>query len=248
MKRLAAFLLLCVLAVPAAAQDASKETKDPTPQHAARFQVVFNSGRKITGIVRGTSLWTREVGGAWESCDEQDEGAGIKLWFIKQQYGYVWIKREEVKEIVEVTVPGEDPEAELSDLRDKAREKAAEERRRIREEKAAAAAEKAAAAEAAGAEGEKPADGDAQQGESAADQIADYTALLVKYPPGRWTLETPDKIRQRFVTNGQGATDEEKAFLEIFERWKKAYETWKKSKTETEAPTDTTADGTGSGS
>ena len=76
---------------------------------------------------------------------------------------------------------------------------------------------------------EEGAEGEAKEGDDASGKIAEYTALLVRFPPGRWTLESPEKIRHRRVILGIPPSQEDIEFLEVFEQWKGAYKMWRKA-------------------
>ena len=77
------------------------------------------------------------------------------------------------------------------------------------------------------------------------DKIAEYTALLVRFPPGRWNLESPKKIRHRRVILSIAPSDEDIAFLEVFDQWKDAYAMWRKAqKAKEEADAKAKADAT----
>jgi len=62
--------------------------------------------------------------------------------------------------------------------------------------------------------------------EEAADAET-LASLLITYPPTRWSPDTPEEIERRKVVLGLFPSDEETAFLGVFEDWLRAYNAWR---------------------
>lgn len=244
-----ALALAAALAAPALAQEAPKQepakdaAQDPAAGAPRRFVTVkYVHGGSVRGVIEAGVLWEkRDADGKWVPAKAGERGASLRVAYVDGVDGSVVLPGERVKEVV---VDGPCTDAQLDKIRDgiaASAAKAAEARRAAAEKRAAdekRAAEERAAAEKAKAETPAPkADGTAPAAPAdkpAADTVDPatrkrWTDLLVKYPPSKWTPETPDEIQRRFIVRHLPATKEEREFLAVFEEWKPAYLDWKKS-------------------
>jgi hypothetical protein len=205
---------------PAPAQPAAGETEPVTPVRGVRYRVTLKSGRTLTGVVTAASTFERRQGSNWVAAEQETPGAGLRLFFPHDQEGFVFVASRDIKSAEKVGDLTEDEGREMAQQRTVGARKAAEERDRLRKERdAREQADKAKAAEA-----EKTRTEETGKPE---DQVARYTALLAKFPPSRWTPETPKEIERRRVVMDLLPTEDEREFLAVFEEWSKAYAAWK---------------------
>jgi hypothetical protein len=241
MSRLAPLVLVLFLAVPATAQEkpapkpdpeppaqpAKPATEDPMPEEevdlsqAHWYRVRLVTGESMLGLAREGRLWEVLIRGSrWDPAEREAEGSGIRLWYVKRQLGYVF-------------VPAGDVVGNPRDLG----QASADDARRIREDRERAKARAKAARERAiemtkrnrerlkqrrKGTGE---DAQAEAGAKPEDFLTEpQKALLRKFPADKWSPNTPDKIQHRKVILGLFPTDEEKAFLEVFDKWKAAFD------------------------
>lgn len=257
-------LALCLLTALAAASPALAQDSDGSAEPAQRrridgvqCRVELHSGRRLSGVVTRKSIWERPVrsqaGYGWEEVDRDHPDAGVRLWYVALQDGYVFVKQADVAKLESLGELSLDASNAIADATEQSRLEAKAERLRLQQERAERIAAERAAAEAeeaateAEAEAEATADAEGGTEEAAAtepaDQVAKYTALLVRFPPSRWSLDTPQKVEHRRVILGLAPSTEEKEFLEVFEEWKRAYAVWQKAQQEN-PPTE--GDATGS--
>jgi hypothetical protein len=209
------------------------------PVRGTRYKVTMKTGRTLFGVVVAEKVFERREGLIWNTAEKAAPGAGVRLFFVKDQEGFVFVTSRDLRNaerIGDVTI---EEGKVLAQQHIVGARRADEERDRIRKDRAAKeeAAKAKAAAEAdqskATADGAKtptpaaPGAAAAPAAPSAEDQIARYTALLMKFPPGRYTPDTPKDIEKRRVVMDLFPTDEEKQFLAVFAEWSKAYAAWK---------------------
>jgi hypothetical protein len=230
------------------------------PVRGVRYRVWMRTGRSMEGVVRAKSVFeTRARDGSYVPADEDEAGAGVRFWFPGAQDGFIFMELRDIQRLEELGELSADEGRSLARARAEAAARAAEERFQIKARRAAAEAAAKAAAEAAekgeeGAddadgtgEGDEPetgdgpaADGPAADGSEASEEPAEdedagrMAALLLKFPPTRWSLDSPKEIERRKVILGLFPSDEEKAFLAVFDEWKVAYAAWAEA-TEDEA-------------
>lgn len=241
------FALLLFAACPAWAQDGSKsaesaesaskadgkksaETKtktaakrEPTaPIVGVQVKISLKSGGTFKGVRRGP-LYVKLEAGRYVEADPKDKGAGVRLFFPRAQKGSVVVAMVLIEEVSELGELSPTEGRHLARSIDRAEERAARERAEAKAaaELAAIEAEKARLLTAASTV-EKTAEDLAR-----AAEMAEFAALLSRFPPGTWTDETPDEIAKRRVVLGITPTEEDMAFLKTFETWKKAYAVWK---------------------
>ncbi len=260
MSRSIALALALLLTVPALAEDHEVEKPADARIVGVRYSLLMRTGREIGGIVRVRGVFERRVRGVWEECDPEDKGAGVRLWYPKKQDGYTFHPIIQIKKLDELGAVTADESASIHRARHAAQRRADGERaelKRKREEAARRRAEAEAAekGEDKPAAEEKPAEDKPADKPSASDEEKKrderFEELLLQYPPTDWKPDRPKKIERRRVVLGLFPSDEEKAFLEVYDEWNAAYEWWAakiadSSKTDGEEPTDGEADGEGS--
>lgn len=207
-------------AVPAErAPGASEEQVDLSEAHW--FRVKLNTGESLLGLARPGRLWEVQIRGSrWDPVEKDAEASGIRLWYVKRQLGFVFVPSKDI-----IGKPRDLGQATAADAqkiredRERAKRRAEESRQRAIEHTKRMRERLAARRKGGDAEGEAAAEADPMDSLSGAQQ-----ALLRKYPPDKWTPNTPDKIRHRFTILGIPAKDNEKAFLEVFDKWKNAWD------------------------
>ena len=53
-----------------------------------------------------------------------------------------------------------------------------------------------------------------------------FAELLGRFPPEKWKPTTPADIEHRRIILGVNPTEEDRAFLAVFDEWKKAWDAW----------------------
>lgn len=245
---LAALALTAALVVDARAQDeppvekpvpAEAEKPAPTrevePVRGVRYRVWMKSGRSMEGIVRAKSVFeAHDPSAGYRPANEDEDGAGVRFWFPGAQDGFIFMPLSAIDRLEELGELSAEEGRNLARARVEAAERAEKERFQIKARLEAAEAETAAKAKAAaeaeveaGAETAEPRPAEERAEETAKDDEAGrMAALLLRFPPTRWTPESPKEIQRRKVILGLFPSDEEKAFLEVFDEWKQAYEAW----------------------
>ncbi len=259
MTRLAAVALVLTLPAFAFAQDRPADAEQPPvvtppsqpvprddeplqPVVGVKYSVELKTGNELIGIVRAKEVferWTKR--GGFEPADQDEDGAGLRLWFPRAQDGYIFVHVVEMKRVEELGAITADEGRAIALAQRDAKRRALAERQDVVARLAAAEAARQAEKEATAA-----ADEAATTEEEGVTEVetktlsAEHVALLDKYPPSRWNLETPKEIQRRKVVLGLFPSEEEKAFLEAFPQWKVAYEKWQSVKALAETPADTT--------
>jgi hypothetical protein len=179
----------------------------------------------VKGVRRGP-LYVKFESGRYVETESTDYHAGIRIYFPRLQNGVLTVAMNLVKSVEELGELSTTEGAQIARAIDDAETRADEDRRRLREqhERDLVEAEKADLMAAA----KKPVEVSAESLAQAA-RMAELTALLTRFPPSSWSLESPDKIAHRRVILGIQPTDEDMAFLRAFGDWKEAFELWKAS-------------------
>lgn len=215
------------------AKPAPAADRDPAPVRGIRYRVELKSGSVLEGVIRARGVFERraKVGG-YESADENDKGSGVRIWFPSRQDGFIFMPLESVKRIDELGSLSVDEGRTIARARVAAKKRANGERvqlramRRAAEEAASRADIEAveAADEAEAIASVKPRPAQLTDEEAADERV--LAALLITYPPTRWSPETPAEIQRRKVVLGLFPSDEETAFLGVFDDWLRAYNAW----------------------
>jgi len=230
MRKLVVLALLLAFATPGAAEDGQ-------PMTGARYQLTLKTGRTFVGIVRGQSLYEKRVKGHYLKSAKGEKGAGVRLWYPGQQYGYVFLRSLEITKVEMIEEVGEDETRLFAEIRERSRKRAQAERKRLRDEREERERVEIARIQADedAKKGDAPDEPTSRASKTEAQKLGDYTVLLLKYPPGRWTLKTPENIRHRKTVLGLAPSDEEAAFMAVFDDWKTAYAVWRKAQSADEA-------------
>jgi len=209
-----------------ATEPAAKPAADAeSPVRGARYQITLNTGRSLIGVVTSDSVFERRDGVSWVASDKDVPGAGVRLYFVKDADGFVFVPTKDMKSAEKLEELSDRDGHDLAKRRVAAAHRADEERDHLRKEreKRAAKAKEDEAEQAAVHEEAKAAEHEL----SAEEQLARYTSLLTKYPPGKWTLDTPKDLERRRIVMDLFPNEEEKAFLAVYDDWAKAYALWK---------------------
>lgn len=225
MKSARAALLVLAAATAAWAEDPAGEGE--------RLRVQIRGGGTVEGVVLAKGTWERRhpVDG-WVAAKRAEKGAGVRLWWVNDIDGFQFVEADEVVATKSLGTVTAQEAADAAKRRKAASERAAAERVRIDEAKAkeADAAEKAKAlleeVEKATQEAEaaKLVDVAKQEDKAKAKRWAE---LLAQFPPDRWSPDTPSEIERRKVTLHVFPSEDEQAFLKVFDEWKEAWTAWK---------------------
>jgi hypothetical protein len=222
---------------PAAEAPAAQPAADVEPIRGTRYQITLRTGTTLTGVVTCEKVFERRDGLNWVAADKEAPGAGVRLYFVKDADGFVFILKKDMKDAEKLEDISEREGRDLAKRRVAAQHRADEERdqlRKERERREAKAKEKAEAEEKAGDETSK----EHAAAMTPEEQLAHYQALLKKYPPGKWTLDSPKDIERRRIVMDLFPNEEEKAFLAVYDDWAKAFAVWKAAKDAAKATDD----------
>ena len=195
------------------------------PVRGIRYRVWLKSGRSMEGIVRAKGVFeVHESDTGYRPADDDEAGAGVRFWFPKAQDGFIFMPVSAMERLEELGELSTDDGRSIARARVDAAQRAQRERFHI---KTLRAADEDAEAEAAAAQAEQGAE-EALEEEIVTEEVAagEMAALLLRFPPDRWTLDRPKEIERRKVILGLFPSDEEKDFLAVFDQWKIAYEAW----------------------
>lgn len=223
---------------PAATPEARPAGTDPAVGDPAVGDIVrvrLRSGRSVEGVVLAKGAWERrDPARGWIGVPKSDRGAGVRLWFTSDLQGYQWVA---VSDVTKIEVVGKSTDASRRDAEVRRAEEAKrteEARRRADEAKTKAAeaelrakAEDLAADVAKAKAGAEAALAAAKKSDEA--KAARWAELLSRFPPDRWTPETPKEIERRKVVMHLFPSDDEQAFLEVYSEWAEAWAGWKKA-------------------
>jgi len=205
---------------------------DPEPVVGVRYRVSLKSGRLLEGVVRAKSIFERRARtGGYEPADDSDVNAGIRVWFPANQDGFIFMRLTAILRMDELGSLSVAEGKSIARARVASRRRADSERVQLAAARIAAEkAEAAAAAEAEAVETEaiastKPRDERDGEADAADEQV--LASLLIKYPPTRWSPESPAEIERRKVVLGLFPSVEETAFLDVFDDWLRAYNAWR---------------------
>ncbi len=196
--RLAAGLFLFASVTSALAQGVN----GPPKPCDLRVQVDLKNSSSIVGIVTSGALVERLGRSGYEPIeDQQERGAGIRIFYYRNQDGFLFLPYRDIRE---VQVLGTLTPEESRTLRDAVAHAELVTRNKdelARRSKAAAEARKADAA-----------------------SEADGRALLARFPPEKgYSKQLYGDLRRREIVNREKLGAEEQAFVASFEAWEKAY-------------------------
>jgi len=235
---------------PAAAKSEDK-TEPAAKDDAAQFDAVaagdrvrlkFRGGRMLDGVVLAKDGWERrDPKDGWVAAKRTDKGAGLRLWWVQDLDGYQFVR---AADIVELRSQGAVPQDELEALarRRKASADATDKRREAHDaDRARMAAEEAKAR--ALLEQVEQAKQEARELElqQAKEELqrrkgARWSELLEKFPPEKWTPDTPAEIQRRKIVLDVFPTEKEQEFLKLYDEWKEAWDAWKAAQDHADEP------------
>ncbi len=258
----AAFAALLAAALPAVAQeaprpgpaseggDAAPRAEDPQAQvevKGNRFRVKLRVGSEIEGVLPRGLFWEKQDRiGDYVPAKEKDKGAGIRLYYVLNMEGELFIKRADIalrEESGASSLVLRDLGALTEEQKSAIRERVLAQRRKViedREKTVKAEMEKFAKEEEEKKRKETEKQGAAKEGEASAPASEDEEAkkgdaLLAKYPPPDWGEEKIKDIEHREVVLGVFRNEQEKEFIDNFALWKASKERMDKAEAERKA-------------
>ncbi len=224
--------------------EAPEDDENAVDVKGNRFRVHLKNGSAIVGVLPHGLVWEKEDEyGSFTEAKETDPGSGLRLFFVLDLEGEIFLRREDmsrdeqgklmVRDLGELT---EEQKAVIrAQILKEKRKVLIDRENAIREELARLKAEEAAKAAEAG-KGEGGAKGGpagAKKEEDAeAEAIRRGEALLEKFPPAEWGEEKIKEIVTREVVNGIFRSDLEREFIDNFDAWKAALERREKAEQE----------------
>ena len=251
------FALAALLAVPALAQDegAKPPPKAEAPPSAPksevdtrveirgnRYRLKLKRGTQIEGLLPRGLIWEKmDQFGDYEEAKEADKGSGLRVFYVLNMDGDIFIKRSDILDEDGIKDLGAPTLEEVLALQQKVisqRKKVVEDREKaVREEiQRLGASAKEEERKAAGGGKGKP--GEGKKGEGAgtgSDEVAKGDALLEKFPPPDWSKKRIEDIYQRETINKVYRTPEEAEFIAGFNLWKSALDRREKAEAEKKA-------------
>jgi hypothetical protein len=234
--------LAALAAVPAAAfgqdvgaaptTEAPKPAKEPPPEvKGNRYRITLKTGAKIEGLLpQGVSYEKRDQYGEYVEAKEDEKGAGLRLNYVLNMEGDVFLRKDDILEIKDLGALTEEQKIALTEMVLSTRKKALEARERINREEMAKIAAAAKEEEARAAKEEKEGGKGAGKKDGAAEKKAAREEkdrkrgdeLLEKFPPEKWSAKDVEKIQRRSVINGIFPSNEEQEFIDNIDLWKAA--------------------------
>jgi hypothetical protein len=219
-----------------AAAPAPAPVKPDEPQvevKGNRYAITMKTGSKIVGLLPRGLVWERiDQYGEFADAVESDKGAGLRLFYVLDMEGEMFIKRSEI------APDGIRDLGALTDEQKRAiKDRVIAERRRHLEDREKALREEMARLSLAMKEEEKRAaakPGEKKPGAESAetDEVKKGEALLEKFPPDQWSEQRLKDILRREVVNGIFRNDEEREFIDNFKTWKQAFDRREKAEAE----------------
>lgn len=214
---------------PGAAKPAKPRTDMATGINSGdRVRVRLKSGGTVEGVVAIRGVWERrDAGSSWVSVQHTEKSAGIRVWFVGDLDGFQFVPVDEIAELKSLGALSDADRKAIETRRAEAAKSAEDERKRLAADKAyvADASDKAkslvAEVEKARLESRALAAGEAKRklDESRAKRWAE---LLAKFPPDKWSLDTPKEIETRKLIIKVFPSDEELEFLKSYDEWREA--------------------------
>ena len=216
---------------PDKAAPTKSETAD-TATTGTRSRVNLRAGRTVEGVVLASSTWERrDAEHGWVEADRDEKGAGVRLWWVGDLDGFMFVPASEVQELKEL----ETVDAEAFKTLERKRELAAQitERERAKQDDARAAETDFTAKAKALVEEVEQARADAAEaaakggaGKVDVAQARRWAELLLGFPPEKWTVDLPEQIERRKVQLHVFPNEQELEFLKVFAEWKQAQAAW----------------------
>lgn len=237
-RAIAAALTIAAFASAAAAEDPPVQPKAEAPAETrlppgSRVRARLRGGRTIDGVLLADGMWERrDARGSWIPAKRGEPGAGVRLWWVHDLDGFLFVTEAQVVEMKDQGVVTREEERESAKRRREASERAAAERARL-DETAAKAEAAATQAKALIDEVEKAKQEAAalalveQQKEDDIAKAKRWAELLARFPPSKWSPETPQEIDRRRTLQHVYPSDDEIEFLKTIDEWKPAFAAWK---------------------
>jgi hypothetical protein len=213
---------------PAARQGDPEEIDTNVEVKGDRYRVKLKNGSQIEGLLPRGVVWEKldEAGDEYVECKQEDKGAGLRLHFVLNLEGELFVRSMDIAEGKEgIKNLGELTEEQRIAIREQVltqRRRALEEREKaVREELRRIAAEREEE-ERKAREKEAREKGRTREEEEAV--IRKGEELLKKFPPEEWSEDRLKEILRREVVNGIFRNDVEKEFIDSFKDWKAANE------------------------
>lgn len=252
-----ALAAILAAAAPAAAQDPAPAPAPsggaaaaPAPEvdtdvkvEGNRFRVKLRTGAVIEAVLPQGVVWEKiNRYGDYVVAKEADRGAGIRLHFVLNLDGELFIKRSDIAEdengrplIRDLGELTPEQKAAIIQRVIAQRQKVLEERERaLREELARLKAEQEKREGGSGEEGVEPGPGEKPPVPASRqdEEARRGDELLAKYPPPEWNEERLREILRREIVQHIYRTEEERVFIENFRIWKAALERKEKEEAE----------------
>ena len=242
--RFAAFALVLApvlgITAAAAADDAPQEQPADAPRaepatpkgSARRVRVRLRAGRTVEGVVLAPGTWERrDAVSGWVAARREDKGAGVRLWWIQDLDGFQFVSVRDMVELKEAGTVSAEQTRDAEKRRREMAERTDAERAKADAERAAAASAEAKAKELIQAVEAAKAEAAAAEAVKAATTVKPsdtkrFAELLGRFPPEKWKPTTPADIEHRRIILGVNPTEEDRAFLAVFDEWKKAWDAW----------------------
>jgi hypothetical protein len=224
---------------PAELKGEKADTSDLKPVTGEKVVVQLREGDVLRGIVKAARIEVLKDGRYVPSKDNEEQGAGIRVWYAMGLNGFVFVPYVSVDAI---EFQGPLPEAEgLEIARWIAAEKRKKEERLKQAMRAREAKRKAAEKDEAGEEEDEEAGKPKPDSGSRKDvptsrpvrneeRAARIGELLKRFPPDKWKPSRLAEIKDRQLILSINPTDEERAFMKSYDLWLEGYELWQKTK------------------
>jgi hypothetical protein len=214
-------------AIAAAVRDASVGAPQPTPTVRAedirgkRYAIKLRNGRELFGVVRPDDPWEIREDGGYMRAVAKTPGTpnGVRLWYVGSSNGYMFIEASDITSIRGLGALESSDSGRIATSINGNERRAEKERILIRDYRSAvgneyirnAFADRMAETVKVGVEAQAKAYGD----------------LLAKFPPSRWSVDTPVEIERRRRDANIQPTAEEQEFLRSYDDWRVALQVWK---------------------
>lgn len=218
-----------------------KKKDKPSPPHQVKIDssirgefnyevsISLTNGGLMYGVVLQGNLYEKLSKRDFARTDSwKSPGAGLRLWYVNDQKGYVFIPYKDILEVSRVKLLTEEEMkriferiAKKEEETRKAREKAAEELEK----------KKAEEEEQAKEEGLKKKEEEGAKADAMKKIIDERLSLFNKFHPDKgWTPEKRKYIKWRGPVIGTFPNKEEQEFLDHYDDWFVVYKEWKEEK------------------
>jgi len=223
-------------------QIAKREAEDNEALEKIRYQVKgahwyrvrLTSRETMEGLSRRKNIWEKpgSTPEEWLPAERTDEGAGVRLWYVRRQQGVVFVDAAKIVFIEKKREATDDDVTSIFGDHKQARERAEEGRRRALERLAMLRERHQKQLDALrGTDSKANAANDKALDEAAMAMLTpEERELLSRFPTPTYTPETKEKLRTRAVVSDIYPNAEERAFLDSYDSWVKALASFKKAR------------------